>query len=162
MLKISHVTSKKRGDSWTWMENKATEIRPHTTPTCQCGCRFHVLLAKWEKRGDAREHGVKRSHFFARSRASSALLLPATLFQKQCQPCCILKYGETNSERWRNELLWEGSGEGGQFLKSSSPKRHVPRPLDMVPLKCSQKSWIFESAITIINTSRLVFVLSRF
>ena len=33
------------------MENKATEIRPHTTPACLCGSRFHVLLAEWEKRG---------------------------------------------------------------------------------------------------------------
>ena len=33
------------------MENKATEIRPHTTPACLCGIRFHVLLAEWEKRG---------------------------------------------------------------------------------------------------------------
>ena len=45
---------------------------------------------------------MKRSYFFARFRASPALLLPANLFQKQGQRSIILKYGfksETSSER---------------------------------------------------------------
>ena len=45
---------------------------------------------------------MKRSYFFARFRASPALLLPAKSFQKQRQRSIILKYGfksETSGER---------------------------------------------------------------
>ena len=45
---------------------------------------------------------MKRSYFFARSRTSPALLLPAKLFQQQGQRSNILKYGfksETSGER---------------------------------------------------------------
>ena len=84
------------------MENKATEIRPHTTPACLCGIRFHVLLAEWEKRGGRVRAWREKELPFCSLSHVPGVLLPANLFQKQGQRSNILKYGfksETSGER---------------------------------------------------------------
>ena len=102
----------KTGYSWTWMENKATEIRPHTTPACLCGIRFHVLLAKWEKRGGRvrawREKElpfcslshVPRASFTSKSfsKAGSAQYYSKVRFQKWNKRWALTKRPFT---RWR-------------------------------------------------------------
>lgn len=117
----------KTGYSWTWMENKATEIRPHTTPACLCGSRFHVLLAKWEKRGGrARAWREKELLFCSLSRVPRASFTSKS-FSKAGSAQYYSKVRFQNwNKRWalakRTFMRWEWRGRAiFEFELSKTP-----------------------------------------